>query len=150
MSPFPLKVLKQLSELERVLDLTGRPLMLDELDEIIYQLRRHRSLEYDSHEAVQCSCSESMRNILAESFHDFFQSRYGVTVTRANPEARMFGDFYTLPSASTLHVLPMCSDGRFDKIMMFVDCGNVTTSWDILEPERHFAIVGVSSVGFVI
>lgn len=143
------KILTQLRECGRVIDLNGRPLMAADLEEEVYKLRRYREAEYGYNPAVDCWASRPVRNLLASSMRDFYHFKYGMSPNESVLCDAPY-DLYGFPaSGSTLMIVTVPGIySYFDPVLWFVDVANTTDEWDLLEPNRHLVITGFSGFGF--
>lgn len=139
-------VLNQLSAVGRVLSITG-PLMLDVLHEEIYKLKRYRQQEYGPDLVIDCFASRDTKLLLRSAMHDWYARKYGLKETFQIQESWDTFERYNIPSHSTMFAV-FERHGEYNPILWFIDIANTTDKWEILEPNRHLAIVGFTGFGF--
>lgn len=146
-SPWPRdRMLKQITDTNRVLRING-PLMLDVLHEEIYKLKRYRQEEYGIDLVIDCFASRDTKLLLRSTMHDWYSSKYGVKQEFEIADGWNTFERYNLPASGTMFaVFEIC--GEYNPILWFIDIANTTDNWEILEPNRHLAIVGFKGFGF--
>lgn len=144
-------MLKQLNQLDRVLEIKG-PLMLNVLHDEIYKLRRYREEEYGHSPTVDCFSSRSNKALMREVMFDFYFNKYGLNcnlVPNFQKQDSFYPpfDLYHITSSSTLFSVFERRDEHYS-ILWFIDIANTTPGWEIIQPNRHLAIVGFNGFGF--
>lgn len=141
-------IFKQLQELERVHDMGGQPLIIEHLDNKLYELRRYREVDGPV-PIIDCFVGEKMRQTIASAMKEFYASKYGdLTVFDKTQHNCFFGPFdeYEFPSATRIGVLPVLQHNN--DILWFVDIIDLTKRFDIQSPRRHLIITNFSGIHF--
>jgi len=137
-------MLKQLGQLGRVVVIKG-PLMLDILHDEIYKLFRYRQEAYGRDVAIDCLASFQSRVLIQSSMCQFYQHKYGTGQDYTFYTAQY--ERYAVPPTDVVFAV-FSVPNEYKPILWFIDIANTTDYWEILEPNRHLAIVGFSGIGF--